>query len=79
MAADYKGRQREIIGDESNGMLCPTEDAGSLAEKMQYLISHPDERLQMQRNAAERSKLFATENIIDKWERMLSDVAHANS
>lgn len=79
VAADYKGRQREIIGDESNGMLCPTEDAGSLAEKMQYLISHPDERLQMQRNAAERSKLFATENIIDKWERMLSDVAHANS
>lgn len=74
VAADYKGRQREIIGDESNGMLCPTEDAGSLAEKMQYLISHPDERLQMQRNAAERSKLFATENIIDKWERMLSEV-----
>ncbi len=79
VAADYKGRQREIIGDESNGMLCPTEDAGSLAEKMQYLISRSDERMQMQRNAVERSKLFATENIIDKWERMLSDVAHTNS
>lgn len=74
VAADYKGRQREIIGDESNGMLCPTEDAGSLAEKMQYLILHPEERMCIQRNAAERSKVFATERIIDRWDNYLQNV-----
>ena len=79
VAADYKGRQREIIGEESNGLLCPTEDAKPLAEKMQYLISHPEERLHMQCNAVERSKMFATERVVDRWEQMLNHIANANS
>ena len=78
IAADYKGRQREIIGEESNGLLCPTEDACALAEKMQYLISHPDERILLQRNAVERSKLFATERIIDRWDRYLQNIVSEN-
>jgi len=74
VAADYKGRQKEIIGDSYNGILCPTEDVHALAEKMQYLILQPEERMHIQRNAAERSKVFATERIIDRWDNYLQNI-----
>ena len=33
---------REIVADEKNGFLVPVEDAVTLAEKIEYLLDHPE-------------------------------------
>lgn len=71
IAADYKGRQGEIINNGINGLLCPTESAEAIANQLERLIG--DERLRrtLQINAIERSKDFLVENYAEKWEKLL--------
>lgn len=72
VATDYKGRQKDIITEESEGITCEPEDAALLARGIDQLISDEDYRLSVQRHSIEASKRFSLNKIIDKWEHLLT-------
>lgn len=71
IAADYKGRQGEIINNGINGLLCPTESAEAIANQLERLIDDEHLRRTLQINAIERSKDFLVESYAEKWENLL--------
>lgn len=68
IACDYKGRQKEIIIDETQGLTCPPDDAEELAKSIDKMISDDNYRKSCQRNAIERSKFYSLNNTMDRWD-----------
>lgn len=75
VATDYKGRQKEIIRNDSEGLLCPPENVKMLADKMDKLMGNEELRRQLQKNAIERSKYYLPKHIISDWECLLKKTA----
>lgn len=71
IAADYKGRQSEIITHEVDGLLCPTDDPNAIADQIECLINDEQLRFRLQSSAIERSKDFSVEGYAIKWERLI--------
>lgn len=71
IASDYKGRQREIIRNESEGMICDTDNVQSLIDKLSFLIENDDYRINVQRNSMERAHYYSLDNIMDIWNKLL--------
>lgn len=67
IACDYKGRQREIIQDDSQGIICPVDDVDALANAIEKMIVDEAYRNECQKNAIERSKYYALPNIMERW------------
>lgn len=67
IACDYKGRQREIITCEDEGLVCPTEDPESLAECMNRMMSDDNYRIQVQTNSPKRAASYSLDNIMERW------------
>ena len=67
VACDYKGRQREIITSDDEGLISPAEDIGSLGKAIRKLIDDSDYRDKIQRNGIERAKYYELDNIMDMW------------
>jgi len=74
VACDYKGRQREIITSDEEGILCKPEDVDALAESLERVLSDDMNRKKMQQNAVERSKEYLPERIMNRWERLIDKV-----
>ena len=74
VATDFKGRTKEIITNESEGLLCEPENVEALAANLDYMLSHDEYRHNVQKNAIERSKFYSTDNIIDKWENVFGEM-----
>lgn len=74
IACDYKGRQREIITNESEGIICPVENVNSLANAITRMINDTEYRSMVQANAIKRSKFYSLSNIMDKWEIIIDDL-----
>ena len=74
VACDYKGRQSEIITDETQGITCPVEDVETLAQSMERMIRDHKYREECQRNAIERSKFYSLDNTMDRWEEILKKI-----
>lgn len=74
IACDWKGRQREIVEDGKDGLICPVNDSYSLAEKIKFLISDEGKRLIIQRNAIEKSQKFSLDRIMDRWEQIFAEL-----
>lgn len=70
IACDYKGRQSEIITDNTQGIICPVEDIEALANAMTCMIKNDEYRIQCQHNAIERSKYYLLDNIMKRWEEI---------
>lgn len=71
VACDYGGRQKEIIRNESEGLLCPTDDVESLANSIIKLISDEEYRKRIQKESLSRSKDFQINIIMNKWENII--------
>ncbi len=71
VACENLGRTKEIITNESEGLLFQTADAEDLADKLSKMIVDNDYRQSVQRNAIERSKYYSLDHIIGMWEEML--------
>jgi glycosyltransferase involved in cell wall biosynthesis len=76
IACDYKGRQREIIQNDSQGLCCEPDDVDALAEVMRKMITDDEYRESIRNNAVERSKYYSLDNIMGKWEALLSKVVN---
>lgn len=74
IACDYGGRQREIIENEENGILCPTDEVNKLAESIQKLISNSQYRELLQKNAPKRAMQYELMAIMERWEDLLNKV-----
>ena len=76
IACDYKGRQCEIIQNDSQGLCCEPDDVDALAEAMRKMITDDEYRESIRNNAVERSKYYSLDNIMGKWEDLLSKVVN---
>lgn len=70
ISCDYKGRQREIIQNDSQGIICPVDNVMMLSSALEKMIVDGDYRKTCQKNAVERSKYFSLSNIMDRWENI---------
>ena len=73
VVCDYKGRQKEIISDESEGILCPTEDPVALSKAMARMIDDEAYRNMVQTHAISRSRHYDLEHIMDIWETIFKE------
>lgn len=74
VATDFKGRTKEIITKETEGLLCEPENIEALAANLDYMLSHDDFRHNVQKNAIQRAKFYSTDNIVDKWEKVFEEM-----
>ena len=71
VACDYKGRQKEIMLSEENGLICAPENVEALAKSMLSLIQDDEKRKEIGSNAIIRSHDFSIDNIMCKWDYFL--------
>ena len=77
IACDYKGRQREIIQDDSQGLCCKPDNVKELADAIQKMMTDEHYRRTVQQEAIERSKFYDMEHTMDRWEAYLKKVINA--
>jgi glycosyltransferase involved in cell wall biosynthesis len=49
------------VRDGVDGFVVPIRDVDAIVEKLEYLRTHPEERLRMGQNARDRAKMFTWE------------------
>lgn len=59
---------REIIDDQRTGLLSHL-DAADLAAKMEWMMTHNQERAEMGRKAQQAATRFSRENVMAEWEK----------
>lgn len=74
VACDYKGRQKDIIGNAANGLLCVPDDDQKLAERLSSLLEDDVLRSEIQHASLKRAKEFSLDSIMDKWNVLLNDI-----
>ena len=78
IACDYKGRQREIITNDMQGIICSTDDEVSIANAIRRLIKDEVYRCELQKNAIERSKFYELPNIMNRWYEIFEKIGLIN-
>lgn len=63
---------RYIITNGKDGFLVKNGDTGQLAERICYMIEHPEERIRMRKNATETAKKYTIEEIGKQWTELFS-------
>lgn len=74
IACDHKGKQREIIQNEDQGLCTPPEDVEALADAMRKMMADDEYRESVRGHAIERSKYYSIENTIARWEKLFIQV-----
>lgn len=74
VACDFKGRQREIIRNDSEGLICVPDDVDALALAIKKMIGDEIYRQKVQEAAIERSKYYTMDKTIKRWEELLKKV-----
>lgn len=65
---------RDIIDDGRDGFLVENGNTDRLAEKICFLIEHPELRHRMGKQARINARRFQLENIMQQWERLFDEV-----
>ena len=81
IAADYKGRQREIIRNDSEGLCVPPDDADALAQALEKMIVDEEYRKAVQKNAPKRAADYMPGKVARLFEAILEETVkktHAN-
>lgn len=74
VACDFRGRQREIIRNDSEGLICVPNDVDALALAIKKMIDDDVYRQKVQEAAIERSKYYTMDKTIKRWEELLKKV-----
>jgi len=71
IACDYKGRQREIITSEDEGIICPVDDVDSLSKAIKTMIEDDKYRENVRQKAIIRSQNYSLDKIMDRWDKII--------
>jgi glycosyltransferase involved in cell wall biosynthesis len=63
VATDIAGISEQVVDDE-NGFLTPTEDAGTLGERMEELFADSELRERMEEQGLKRAEQFSVEAMV---------------
>lgn len=74
VAADYKGRQSEIITNPSEGITCSVEDVSALASGMLKMMTDDQYREQVRLAAVKRSEYYSITNSVERWGKLINEV-----
>lgn len=74
VACENLGRTKEIVTNESEGLLFKTADVDDLAKQLSIMITDCDKRTKTHYSAVKRSEFYLIENIVDMWENLLKNV-----
>ena len=74
VACDYKGRQKEIIGNREYGLWCPSNDIGRLKDTLCQALRDDYIREILHQKAPERVSSFSLHNIMIKWSNIFSKI-----
>ena len=64
---DCDNGPRNIISDGRNGLLARAGDVAHLAERMNWMIEHPEQRAQMATEARHSASRFRQEEVLDRY------------
>lgn len=64
----------EIITDGVDGLIAHNGDITHLAQQMEYMITHPEERKKMGAAALLKAQEYSKKRIMSRWERFLIEV-----
>ena len=65
----------EIITHGEDGLIVPLGDIGKLAEAIEWMIIHKEERQRMSDNARQKAKHYTAEAIMPQWVELFEKVA----
>ena len=74
VAADYNGRQKEIITNNENGIIIEPDNIEELSNALTKLLINDKVRREIAEKAIERSHFYDVRNITDKWEELLLSI-----
>lgn len=74
IAADYNGRQKEIITNNQNGITIEPDNIEALSGALTKLLINDKFRQKIAEKAIERSHFYDVRNITDKWEELLLSI-----
>lgn len=64
----------DIITNGEEGILVPVGDINKLADSIEWMITHKEERERMSQNSREKVKNFLAENIMPQWVELFNKV-----
>lgn len=70
IACDFNGRQREIIQNDNQGIICSNDNYMELADAIKRMIDDDKYRERSRVFAIERSKYYLIDKTIDRWEHI---------
>lgn len=76
IACDYNGRQRELVEDKKDALVCNAGDVETMANDIALLISNDELRNRIQKNAIVRSHYFDITHVMDRWDNILKESIH---
>ena len=65
---------RDVVDDGVNGFLVENGNVSQLAEKIIYMIEHPEERARMGKKAKLKSEQYKIENLAQVWKRLFESL-----
>ena len=65
----------ELITHGEDGLLVPLGDIEKLAESIEWMITHEEERLRMSNNARQKARQYTAEVIMPQWVELFEKVA----
>ena len=71
---DIHAGPSDIIRDGIDGYLVPPFDTDAMAEKICYLIEHPEARKDFSNHAYGNIDKFRKETILEKWKKLIGEM-----
>lgn len=70
---------RQIIQHNVDGLLVPAQDIDALADALEYLIRHEEERRRLATRAPDVCRRFNLENILEMWDQLFAALSPTSS
>lgn len=64
----------ELITHGEDGLLVPLADIKKLAEAMEWMMTHPEERQRMSLNARTKAQKYTTDHIMPQWKELFESI-----
>lgn len=71
VVSDYKGRQKEIIRNDNEGIICEADNVRSLADGISKMISDDYYRMTVQKQSLVRAQYYSLNHIMAIWNNLL--------